>query len=246
MIRKSVFIFIIIICITIGQFVYYSNKTEKVFVSGKVFGFDIQNINNDEYTEYGDTVATSLKKIGIVTFIKKEGNYFAALGHPVSELKNKKIVSGGCYDVDLEEIEKGKKNEPGRIVAILNEKRKLGEYNSINSYGMFGKMHQRDENVIEMETSSRYNISRGKAEILLNIKGIKKYEIEITKINYFNKNKNLKFKVTSEELISNTGGVIQGMSGAPIVQNGRLIGAVNFVSTVYPTEAYGIFIDKLI
>lgn len=247
--RKAKYIIAAGLILLTIHFVYYCNKTETVLVSGKVFGFDIQSTEKNEINEDKELIPTALKKIGTITFKKSDNNTFAALGHSIKEIGNSNSISGECYNINLDEIQKSENNNPGKIVAELNKDEKIGTLEKTNNYGVFGKMEiKENSNLVEIETNNRYSIRKGDAEILIDIdgNGLKRYEIEITKINYFHKNQNLQIRIKSQELIEKTGGIIQGMSGAPILQNNKLVGAVNFMSSKDPITAYGIFVDKLL
>lgn len=247
--RKTILIIItMLLFIFLGKYSYYSNKVDTVLLSGKVFGFNIQDAGYEEKRQNIQLISTSLKKVGTMTFIKKD-NCFSGLGHKASDIINSYLINGDCYNVYLDEIQKARENVPGKIIAELNENEKIGELQSTSNYGVFGKVNERvSENLIEIKTQNRYRISKGKADIFIDMdgNGLKKYEVQITNINHFSKNRNLELIVTSENLIEKTGGIIQGMSGAPIVQDGKLIGAINFVSSSNPRFGYGIFADKLL
>ena len=249
--KKIVFYLCICIIVFIGNIIYYDNKTEKVFISGKVFGFKIQTLDEEieKYKDREDIIPTSLKKIGTMTFIKPSNKKFAALGHSIKEMENINNIDGKCYNIVLDEIEKGSINKSGKIIGQLDENKMIGEILETNNYGIFGIIDETEKNKLEeVETASRYEIKRGEAEIAIDIddKGIEKYKIEIKEIDYLHKNQNMKIKITSKELIGKTGGIVQGMSGTPIMQNGKLIGAINYVDSKDPTSAYAIFIDKLL
>lgn len=247
--KKLTLIISVIIIGLACYFTYYITKTEKVLVSGKVFGFNIQDTETKQDNKRNSIVPTSLKKVGTMTFKKIKNDDFAALGHSIKEMKNKEKITGDCYEILLDEIEKGTLATPGQIVAELNEDKKIGRVESANDYGLFGEVYNTEnENLVEMQTSNRYEVKIGNAEVWIDFdgNGTKKYEIVINDINHISQNRNIKFKVTSDELIEKAGGIVQGMSGAPIIQNGKLVGAVNYVSLDNPQEAYGIFIDKLI
>ena len=169
--KKSILCVIgIILIISICRYVYFFNKTETVLLSGKVFGLDIQNIEQEHKNKYGELLPTSLKKIGTITFINKDNN-FAALGHPISEIDYNKMSLGKCYDICLDEIEKAEMNNSGKIVAALNENQRIGEFRNSNNYGVFGKLYESKDDLIEIDTSNRYSINIGKAEIYIDLEG---------------------------------------------------------------------------
>lgn len=129
-------------------------------------------------------------------------------------------IKGLCYDVELEGINKGSSEETGNIVATLKKESQIGEIYRNSDYGIMGVIDKIDDNLQEVETNCWYNVKRGKANILVSLDGkeTKSYEVEITGIDYISKNRNIKIKVIDEELIEKTGGIVQGMSGTPLMQ----------------------------
>ncbi len=218
---------------------------QKVLLVGKLMGFEIANASNSSTSNLKEA---SFKKIGTVTFIKKDTSEFVALGHSTAKNKETKLIKGECYDINFENINKGQTGKTGNIVASLDKNSKIGDIHYDSAYGIFGKMNRITESYKEIETACWYSVKKGNANILavLNNDELKSYEVEIEEIDYINKNKNIKIKVNDKELIAKTGGIVQGMSGTPLIQNGKLIGAVNYVSEDDPSIAYAIFIDKLL
>lgn len=222
---------------------YYDNKRTEVYLTGKVVGFNTENIIEDIQAKNSKSVNTSYKSIGTMTFIKSTGEY-AALGHSMPGQN-----FGECYEIQFEDIKKSTENNIGRIIADIDEESKIGYFSKNSSYGVFGTVDNISTHRYKrIQTASRYEIEKGTAYILIDFDGtgIKEYEIEIEEINHLSFTKNIRISVKSEELIRKTGGIVQGMSGTPIVQNGKLIGAVNCVDIDNPLQAHGIFIDKLI
>ncbi len=245
---KKIFALIIILFLifSINILMPYS-KTKTVLLAGDIVGFELEN--DEEDNNNANLVPTSAKKVATVTFIEKESCEFAAVGHPIITKSEKSNLTGPCYQVNLKGIGKSDKNLVGTINAVMDRNNKIGEVISNSQYGAFGVMDNINlEEYKEIETASRYEIQKGEADIYINLngKGLESYKIEITGFNHFDINKNIKLKVIDEELIGKTGGIVQGMSGAPIVQNGKLIGAINYVNNRNPKNAYAIFIDKLI
>lgn len=172
------------------------------------------------------------------------------MGHStIKDNKNKKsAVQGLCYNVNLEGISKGTREEVGSLIACINQDSQIGYVYYNSDYGIFGQVDRIEEDYQEVETECWYNVKLGKANILIALDGeeLRSYEVEITGIDYINKNKNIKVKVTDKELIAKTGGIVQGMSGTPLMQDGKLVGAINYVAQEDPRTAYAIFVDKLI
>ena len=156
--------------------------------------------------------------------MKKDTYEFAALGHSTlkssSSNSKKMLIRGSCYDVNLEGISKGTKEEVGGIVASLKMNKEIGTIYYDSSCGIFGEMNDIKGDYEEVETRCWYEVKTGKVNLLTDLdgKGRKSYEAEIIGINYIDGNKNLKIKITDKELISKTGGIVQGMSGTPVMQ----------------------------
>lgn len=244
--KKSIIIGVTILLIFLGIYHYYDNKKTEVYISGRLIGFELQdikeNINNDKI------INTSSKSIGTITFIENNSTKFAAFGHSILQNNNTHSLVGNCYQVEFDHIEKATQNETGKIIAKLNKQEQVGSLNTENKYGIYGNLLNSIQDEQLISTENRFNIKKGTAYILLNIDstGLKKYEVQINQINYFASNQNIKIEVKSEELIKLSGGIVQGMSGAPLIQNGKLIGAINCVNINNPLDAYAIFIDKLL
>lgn len=245
--KKTVVIFTIALGIMlILQFI--SPKAQKVLLVGRLMGFEIDS--GSQVVNTGKTIPASSRKIGTVTFIKADTNEFVALGHSSdTDNEESKIITGQSYGVNFEGIKKATRENTGNIVASINRDSKTGYIYNDTAYGIFGKVDKIEDGYQEIETAKWYDVKKGKASILIAFEEgeePRSYDVEITRIDYFNKNKNIKMKVKDKELIKKAGGIVQGMSGTPLIQNGKLIGAVNFVSTENPSIAYAIFVDKLL
>ena len=161
-------------------------------------------------------------KIGTITLIKPETKEFVALGHSTLKSKNKKsVVIGSCYDIEFTGITKGTPKETGSVMAMSDKENQIGYIYYDSNYGIFGKVNDIDEEYKEVETGCWYDIRKGKANVLMSLgdEEIKSYNVEIIDINYINSNKNIKVKITDKDLIEKAGGIVQGMSGTPLMQN---------------------------
>ncbi len=211
---------------------------------------------NSEY-KLGLWVRDSAAGVGTVTFYEPNTGKFAALGHGLVDIDTEQLIqisSGEFVTTNILSIDKGEKGNPGKIQGTLDKQKNIGTITKNTGFGIYGKVEdlsslQLDKSQ-EMEVASRSEITPGKAEIICSLENGKteKYEIQIEKIfpenNY--DNKSMKIKVTDNRLIEKTGGIIQGMSGSPIIQNGKLIGAVTHVLVNEPLEGYGVFGDIMI
>lgn len=203
-------------------------------------------------------VKDDMAGIGTMTCYDSNGN-FIALGHGIGNGTNGELLSvqNGCiYDMDLSGVTKGEKGVPGELSGIIyyGRKTKLGVLNKNCDLGIYGTLE--DEELkeytscdIRYEIAYKKEIKKDRAFILSGISGrIEKYDIEIIDTNCKAKdeNKGIYIKVTDERLLEKSGGIVQGMSGSPIIQDGRIIGAVTHVLVNDPTRGYGIFIEKML
>lgn len=195
--------------------------------------------------------------VGTLTFYEPSTNSFAALGHGIQDVDTEELVdisTGEFVTTDIINVKKGEENNPGKIEGTIDDSKKIGNIYSNTDYGVYGfttdKNELNIENMQEVEVASRNEIKLGKASIICTLEnGVRKeYEVEIEKtyINNNENNKSMVVKVTDEELLEKTGGIIQGMSGSPILQNGKLIGALTHVLVSDPTKGYGVFADTML
>lgn len=194
--------------------------------------------------------------IGTLTYVDSKTLDFGALGHPVTDGETGTkidVQNGQVYDCSVVGIEKGARGVPGELKGVfLSSKNAKGEISGGNDFGLFGKMLDKngmvDENVVA-GVGGRLAVKPGKAQIVSSVSGVREYyDIEIIKASKQNsaKDKSMVFRVTDKRLLNLTGGIIQGMSGSPILQNGKLIGAVTHVFVSDPTKGYGIYIDWML
>ena len=211
---------------------------------------------NNEY-KLGLWVRDSAAGVGTVTFYEPSTKSFAALGHGIVDIDTEQLIdiaSGEFVTTKILNIQKGEKGEPGRIQGTIDNQQNIGIISRNTRFGIYGTVNNISslnlDSSKEMEVALRDEISLGKAEILSTLENGKteKYEIEIEEIYKDNNydNKSMKIKVTDQELIEKTGGIIQGMSGSPIIQNGKFIGAVTHVLVNNPQEGYAVFGDIMI
>ena len=212
--------------------------------------------SKEEY-KLGLWVRDSAAGVGTVTFYEPSTQSFGALGHGITDIDTGdllNIASGEFVTAKVLNIKKGENGNPGKIQGTVEEQETIGDITKNTEFGIYGKIQDLSSLNIdtskEMEVAMREEIELGKATILCSLDNqtVKEYEIEITKIyrdNNYN-NKSMEIKVTDEELIEKTGGIIQGMSGSPIIQNGKFIGAVTHVLVNSSTEGYAIFGDLML
>ena len=195
--------------------------------------------------------------VGTLTFYDEKNDVYGALGHGISDYDLKELIdvdTGTLNIASVMEINKGTKNSPGEIKGLLNEKVEIGTIEKNNSNGIYGTFSG-DNNYFrgrkEVLVASKNEIKLGNAKVVCTVDEDnipKEYDIEIVKVadNPNVSSKGMIIKVTDEELLDKTGGIIQGMSGSPILQDGKLIGAVTHVYLSDPTKGYAIFAETMI
>lgn len=204
----------------------------------------------------GVWVRSDTQGIGTMTYLDLNGN-FGALGHGISDSDTGNVVEiadGDLYETEILGIEKGTLGVPGVMSGVIyyGPSSGLGVISANTEEGIFGTVNDRfKERVVSepIEIGYRQDVQKGPAVIRSGVSGeIQDYDIEIQKVDYSpsHKNKCLVIKVVDEELLSLTGGIVQGMSGSPIIQDGKLIGAVTHVFIQDSTKGYGIFIENML
>ncbi len=204
-----------------------------------------------ERYKIGVLVRENVSGIGTVTYIDKNGR-FGALGHSVTGENNREmsISSGTVYECSIVGVNKGIRGKAGELRGMFLNDKTFGNAEKLCNCGIFGQISQEFKvNELTAMVASSCDVRPGNAYIYSTINGVlpKRYDIEIVKVDKFNReNKNYVIKITDEELVSETGGIVQGMSGSPIVQEGKLVGAVTHVFLNDPTRGYGIDIGRMI
>lgn len=189
--------------------------------------------------------------IGTVTFYDPDTGEFGTLGHGVNSADGKllEMTSGKAYAADVVSVKPGKSGEPGQLRGAVNAGKPLGELRSNTGKGVFGSTATGWQGSA-LPVGASGEVKTGPATILSTVggEGVQEYSVEILKIYPKTKDsdRNLVIRVTDETLLATTGGIVQGMSGSPIIQNGKLIGAVTHVLVNDPTTGYGIFIENML
>jgi len=208
----------------------------------------------DKKYKLGCWIRSETQGLGTITYIDKKTGKFGALGHGVYDADAKKLLeieNGILTEAFVNGIKKGEKGIPGEISGMLNKQVMLGNIEKNTPCGVYGVIDKVSEfEYMEMPVAASSEIETGEAFILNNaINGtVNKYKIEIESVGGMNKeaDKSMVIKITDEKLLENTGGIVQGMSGSPILQNGRIVGAVTHVFVNDPTRGYGIFIENML
>ncbi|MBP2031486.1 stage IV sporulation protein B [Clostridium algifaecis] len=215
----------------------------------------VKSMDGDNY-KIGLWIRDSTAGIGTLTFYDKNSKMFAALGHPIMDIDTGTILninSGQVVSSSIVSVKKGIKGNPGELKGIfVNEDSVLGNIYKNTECGIFGKGKDELQNnsVAPMKIGLRNEIKEGPAKILTTIDkdGVKAYDIRIDKLLAQDSPgpKSMVIKVTDKELLEKTGGIVQGMSGSPIIQNGKIVGAVTHVLVNKPDVGYGIYIEWML
>ncbi|MBQ3264972.1 MAG: SpoIVB peptidase [Ruminococcus sp.] len=198
----------------------------------------------------GMWIRDSTAGLGTVTYFDESTHSFGALGHGICDRDTGMLMplrSGQVVKAEIESITKAKKGIAGGLNGMMTDD-EIGELTVNNGYGVYGRYTAEPEGE-EVPCAFDSDIRLGKATVYttLDDSGIKEYEVEIENLNLNdNSGQNMVIRVTDENLLEKTGGIVQGMSGSPIVQNGRLIGAVTHVFVNSPEKGYGITIGNML
>ncbi len=212
--------------------IIYFNVKPSVDISGKI--------------KLGLFIRDGINGIGTITYIK--GDNFASLGHPILDENNNivEINSGKLYNCNITGVIKGVKGRAGELRGVFLREQNVGiiEKNQVN--GVYGKINS-NFNLEELEEIEFGNAKIGDAKIVCTLCGGQRsyYDISIVKIDKNKDIKNLVIKIEDERLLETAGGIVQGLSGSPIVQNGKLVGAVTHVFINDPSRGFGILVSKM-
>lgn len=215
---------------------------------GKTFETDFRTAYSETEGKYkaGIWIRDSAAGIGTMTFFDPQRKTFAALGHGVCDVDTGEILpvfEGDIVKADVNGCYKGQKGKAGELCGVFSSESKGVLY--LNSKcGVYGELFSLPETDTLYPVAFNDEVKKGKAQIVSTVdeKGPQLYDIEITKISEENsEDKNLVIKITDDDLLSKTGGIVQGMSGSPVIQDGKLVGAVTHVFINDPTQGYAIF-----
>ncbi len=212
--------------------------------------------NEDKEYKLGIWIRDNAQGIGTMTYIDADGR-FGALGHGVSDVDTSTLMNledGTLYQTEIVSIQKGINGDPGELTGriIYDESKILGDIDYNGQEGIFGQCNEEAEVMMDQDPlpiGLKQEIEIGDAQILCSVSGKSEYYgIQITGVHLDNDNinKGIELRVTDSRLLDITGGIVQGMSGSPIIQDGKIIGAVTHVLVNDPTRGYGIFIENML
>ena len=218
---------------------------------GKEYNTTLDLIKEDGIYKTGLYVKDSITGIGTLTYIDPNTLIYGALGHEVIESNTNKIVEikdGTIFRNKIISIDKSSIGHAGSKNAKYFYNTIYGNIFKNTQHGIFGKFSYDIDNMELVKVGNSSDIKIGEAELytVLNNEDIEVFKINITNINEFSDTKNITFEITDETLLNKTGGIIQGMSGSPIMQNNMIIGVVTHVIIDNPHTGYGLFITKML
>lgn len=204
----------------------------------------------------GAWIRDNTQGIGTLTFLTKDGQ-FGALGHGITDIDTGLLMNvkeGSIYKAQIMSIVKGKDGEPGELIGMIRQsgKYKMGRISENTYQGIYGRLNTdyiSSLNEESLEIGLKQEIRKGKAKIRCTVQDkIEDFDIQIVSIDISNANhsKGIVLKITDPRLLSMTGGIVQGMSGSPIIQNNKIIGAVTHVFIQDSTKGYGTFIENMV
>lgn len=225
------------------EITYERNKKEKTT--------NLNLIYEDKVYKTGLYVKDKITGIGTLSYIDPETKIYGALGHEIIESSSKNLVeikTGNIFRNNITSITKSFDGTPGSKNAKFYYDNVFGSILKNTNFGIYGEYTSKfpDKQLVEVGTKEDVKVGNAKIYTVLEDEKIKEYEIEITKVNETSKIKNITFNITDEKLLEETGGVVQGMSGSPIIQNNKIIGVVTHVIIDNPESGYGIFITTML
>ncbi len=200
-------------------------------------------------------VRDSMQGIGTVTYFNPSTNHFAALGHGIVDIDTKRLITirtGEIIKSDIVSVKKGSRGEPGELIGEIDSSKVLGTVQYNSPVGIYGTMDYGalGGSMKKMPVGLQADVHEGPAKILSNVErgSTREYDIYIESVNKFSSDdsKGMIIRITDPELLRITSGIVQGMSGSPIIQDDKLIGAVTHVFVQSPTKGYGIFIENML
>jgi len=219
---------------------------------GKNVEFYLSPVETPEGSRIGLKVREGITGIGTVTFYDPETGSFGALGHSVNDPETGECIAisgGNIMSASVTDVDKGKAGDPGALKGSIDKDDPLGKVKANTTAGIFGTMDAALPAGAPIPLADSTEVQKTEATILSNVSGteVEPYEVEIMEIDPDNdQGRNILLHVQDEELLAKTGGIVQGMSGSPIIQDGKLVGAVTHVLVNDPTRGYGIFIENML
>lgn len=250
-----------------GTKVYTSNDVEGILNDNNGKAYVIKIKRGDRFRTFNLTpvyssregcykagmwVRDSTAGIGTMTFYNEKTGMFAALGHQINDVDTNEIMpllEGEAVNAVVTSVQKGSSLQAGSLCCDFLDS-SIGELYENSEYGIYGAYYKTLENAKSYPVASKQEVKKGRATLISTVEGDKpkEYAVEITHITYGDDNlqKNMTIRVIDEDLISKTGGIVQGMSGSPIIQNGKIVGALTHVIVDNQKKGYAIFAQTML
>jgi len=230
-----------------------TKKTLQLLVDrgGKTFSLELTPMQTDQGPRLGVYLRRGVTGVGTVSWYDPETGKFGTLGHGVNDCTGKllSLTTGNAYSARVLTVKKGSAGQPGQLMGAMESRNPIGILTVNTSRGVFGTA-KTDFPGQPLPVADSGTVRTGKAVIRSTVdqNGVREYSVEILKIYPKSREngRNLLLKVTDPALLELTGGIVQGMSGSPIIQDGKLVGAVTHVLVNDPTTGYGIFIENML
>lgn len=221
---------------------------------GETLELELTPVMSDGAYKLGIWIRDSLAGIGTMTYYDPASGRFGALGHGVNDVDTGQLLplmEGAVMDTQVASVKKGKAGAPGQLEGDFDVIKDIGTVDANTNGGIFGQLRDVTEVTEQaLETADKSQVKNGPAYILSNVEGdkVEKFQVEIVKQLPLADDgyRNMVVKVTDQRLLELTGGIVQGMSGSPIIQEGKIIGAVTHVLVNDPTKGYGIYIENML
>ena len=219
--------------------------------NNKKYETTIKLVKEEDIYKTGLYIKDKIIGIGTLTFIDPESKIFASLGHEIVESSTGlkfEMKDGSIFKSEITGVEKSSRNNPGEKNATYHVEEKYGTITKNKINGIYGKYEKSIEGKDTIEVANKNEVKTGKAYFRTVLKNnvVEEFDINILKVSDNDPTKNILFEVTDKKLITKTNGIVQGMSGSPIIQNNKIIGAVTHVLTDNPRRGYGIFITNML
>ena len=232
-----------------GQSLTLSVRRENMTFSTEIYPVK----SEDSSYKAGLWVRDSSAGIGTLTYYDQDQQVFAGLGHGICDIDTSELMplrNGDIVPATINGIVKGEKGTPGELRGYFSDQASIGTLLANVNTGVYGTMGNSPVQNEPIKVAMKQQVKPGKAQILTTIDGQtpQYYDIEIESVNYkeHTPTKNMIIRITDPKLLETTGGIVQGMSGSPIIQNGMLVGAVTHVFVNEPERGYGIFAENMI
>jgi len=191
--------------------------------------------------------------VGTLTFYDPDTGAYGALGHGITDTDTAQLMplsSGSIMETSVKAVKKGEKGEPGQLKGDFTAQHDVGTVSANTTGGIFGTVAEGDfVSGTALPVAQRSQVTTGPATILSTVSGddTRAYQVEIVRLCPMNRDgRDLLLRVTDPQLLETTGGIVQGMSGSPIIQNGRFVGAVTHVLVNDPSQGYGILLEHML